>query len=201
MMRCWSRDITDRPSFHRLYQALRTFAPHSWPIPALLKQPGAELLNKFSDCLPAREVERKRNSHNVASSEHQKSNGERSRGDEISQKAFIHSFTRSYIHLHWDSKSFFPIHRHLRFFLYFSLLIFPFSTIILLFFIINVISVCCFPRRTVTIKPTVYSSQKEPTGRMSYLSKLWSCIVEHCCLWLLFHFCPIFVPYLPPHWS
>ncbi|XP_051750079.1 discoidin domain-containing receptor 2 [Ctenopharyngodon idella] len=29
MMRCWSRDIADRPSFHRLYQALRTFAPHS----------------------------------------------------------------------------------------------------------------------------------------------------------------------------
>uniref|UniRef100_A0A8C2AE17 receptor protein-tyrosine kinase n=1 Tax=Cyprinus carpio TaxID=7962 RepID=A0A8C2AE17_CYPCA len=29
MMRCWSRDITDRPTFHRLYQALRTFAPHS----------------------------------------------------------------------------------------------------------------------------------------------------------------------------
>ncbi|XP_051535726.1 discoidin domain-containing receptor 2 [Myxocyprinus asiaticus] len=29
MMRCWSRDITDRPFFHSLYQALRTFAPHS----------------------------------------------------------------------------------------------------------------------------------------------------------------------------
>uniref|UniRef100_A0A673HDB2 receptor protein-tyrosine kinase n=1 Tax=Sinocyclocheilus rhinocerous TaxID=307959 RepID=A0A673HDB2_9TELE len=29
MMRCWSRDIADRPTFHRLYQALRTFAPHS----------------------------------------------------------------------------------------------------------------------------------------------------------------------------
>lgn len=29
MMRCWSRDITDRPSFHKLHQALRTFAPHS----------------------------------------------------------------------------------------------------------------------------------------------------------------------------
>uniref|UniRef100_A0A673HXM6 receptor protein-tyrosine kinase n=1 Tax=Sinocyclocheilus rhinocerous TaxID=307959 RepID=A0A673HXM6_9TELE len=29
MMRCWSRDIADRPTFHRLYQALLTFAPHS----------------------------------------------------------------------------------------------------------------------------------------------------------------------------
>lgn len=29
MMRCWSRDIADRPAFHGLYQALRTFAPHS----------------------------------------------------------------------------------------------------------------------------------------------------------------------------
>ncbi|XP_073808071.1 discoidin domain-containing receptor 2 [Danio rerio] len=29
MMRCWSRDITDRPSFNKLHQALRTFAPHS----------------------------------------------------------------------------------------------------------------------------------------------------------------------------
>ncbi|XP_051548684.1 discoidin domain-containing receptor 2-like [Myxocyprinus asiaticus] len=29
MMHCWSRDITDRPSFHSLYQALRTFVPHS----------------------------------------------------------------------------------------------------------------------------------------------------------------------------
>ncbi|XP_016140163.1 discoidin domain-containing receptor 2-like [Sinocyclocheilus grahami] len=29
MMRCWSRDIADRTTFHRLYQALRTFAPHS----------------------------------------------------------------------------------------------------------------------------------------------------------------------------
>ncbi|XP_052453663.1 discoidin domain-containing receptor 2-like [Carassius gibelio] len=29
MMRCWSRDIADRPTFHRLYQALRTFASHS----------------------------------------------------------------------------------------------------------------------------------------------------------------------------
>lgn len=27
MMRCWSRDIADRPSFHSLYRALRTFAP------------------------------------------------------------------------------------------------------------------------------------------------------------------------------
>lgn len=128
---------------------------------------------------------------------------ERFKDDEISQKAFIHSFIPSftylYIHLHWDSKSFFPIHRHLRFFLYLSLLIFPLS--ISLFLTLNVIPVCCFPRRTVTLKPTVYSRQKEPTGRMSYLSKLWSCIVKHCCLWLLFHFCPIFVPYLPPHWS
>ncbi|TRY96706.1 hypothetical protein DNTS_005949 [Danionella cerebrum] len=28
MMHCWSRDITDRPSFHKLNQTLRTFVPH-----------------------------------------------------------------------------------------------------------------------------------------------------------------------------
>lgn len=40
MMRCWSRDIADRPSFQSLYQTLRTFAPPLWLTPALLKQPG-----------------------------------------------------------------------------------------------------------------------------------------------------------------
>lgn len=128
---------------------------------------------------------------------------ERSTDDEISQKALIHSFINLLAHIFisigTQRASFQSIDTWVFFFLYFSLLIFPFSTIILLFFIINVISVCCFPRRTVTLKPTVYSRQKEPTGRMSYLSKLWSCIVKHCCLWLLFHFCPIFLFLIYPH--
>lgn len=112
--------------------------------------------------------------------------------------SFLHSLTCIFISI-GTQRAFFQSIDTWDFFLYLSLLIFPLS--ISLFFTLNVISVCCFPRRTVTLKPTVYSRQKEPTGRMSYLSKLWSCIVKHCCLWLLFHFCPIFVPYLPPHWS
>lgn len=86
---------------------------------------------------------------------------------------------------------FFPIHRHLRF--YFQM----FRCLSLFFFIIHVISVCHFP--TVTLEPTVYSRRKEPTGRMLYLSKLWLCIVKHCCLWFLFRFCPfcsLFTPTL-----
>lgn len=61
-------------------------------------------------------------------------------------------------------------------------------------FIIHVVSVCHFP--TVTLEPTVYSRQKEPTGRMLCLSKLWLCIVKHCCLWFLFSFCSLFTPTL-----
>lgn len=114
---------------------------------------------------------------------------ESSRDDEISQKAFLHLSTHIFISI-GTQRAFFPIHRHLRYFQTFRCCSFPF------FFIIHVISVCHFP--TVTLEPTVYSRQKEPTGRMLCLSKLWLCIVNHCCLWFLFCFC-LFLFLIYPH--